>query len=150
MATLTLYYNGNDLITNTSVKYNTEIVGCLGYKQLQNAVIYSDSGLTTPSGNAFFDISVLKIPDATGNNAVYDTELGYFMFTTGSGQTNTIAFTIALYNTDTPGFLSGTAYNFEITSGSGIYLGAVGTVNYAIDLTTQIRTVTITYIVPSP
>ena len=149
--TRTLYYYGNELITNTSVKYNTEVVGCLGYKQLQNTVIY-DTTITTgelsgPIGNAFFDISVLKIPDGT-DNTVYDTELSYFMFTTGSGsQTDTIAFTIALYNPGSAGFLSSGSYTFEITSGSGTYLGAVGSVVYVIN-SDGLRTVTITGAVP--
>lgn len=148
--TRTLYYYGNELITNTSVKYNTEVVGCLGYKQLQNTVIYetnTDGVLSGSIGNAFFDISVLKIPDGT-DNTVYDTELSYFMFTTGSGsQTDTIAFTIALYNPGSAGFLSSGSYTFEITSGSGTYLQAVGSVGYVIN-SDGLRTVTITGVVP--
>jgi hypothetical protein len=143
---ITLYYSANDLITNTSVKYNTEIVGCLGYKQLQNAVIYSDSGLSTSLGVAFFDISILKIPNGA-NNTVYDTELGYFMFETSSGQTNSIGFTIALYTPDVAGVLPAGSYEFQITNGSGVYLGATGTVSYSID-PNGLRTVTITYTIP--
>ena len=140
-----IYYSANNLFTiKLPVNYDTELVSSLGYKQMQTTPIYSDFNLTTQIGNAFFDISILKIPSGS-SIAAFDTELGYFFFPSVSSPDNTtssIEFTVALFNPDTSSVLPAGTYNFPITGGSGAYLNTAATsVAYNVD-SSGIRSIT--------
>ena len=134
----TIYYTASQLKTVKSVDYDTEIVSCLAYKQMQQAVTYSDQGLTTATGNIYYDISVLKIPNGSVNTA-YDCETGYIFWNNSS--VNSIIFSAPLFNPSTTSIFSTGTYNFPILGGTGAYLGATGSVQIVVN-SSGLRTVT--------
>jgi len=138
LPTSTIYYTASQLKTVKSVDYDTEIVSCLAYKQMQQAVTYSDVGLTTATGNIYYDISVLKIPNGSVNTA-YDCETGYIFWNNSS--INSIIFSAPLFNPSTASIFSTGTYNFPILGGTGAYLGATGSVQIIV-ASSGLRTVT--------
>ena len=136
----TIYYTASQLKTVKSVDYDTEIVSCLAYKQMQQAVTYSDSSLNSPVGNIYYDISVLKIPNGSVNTA-YDCETGYIFWNNSS--VNSIIFSAPLFNPSTTSIFPPGTYNFPILGGTGKYLGASGSVQIIVS-SSGLRTVTFT------
>jgi hypothetical protein len=139
----TIYYTASQLKTVKSVDYDTEIVSCLAYKQMQQAVTYSNSALSSTVGNIYYDISVLKIPNGSVNTA-YDCETGYIFWNDSS--INSIVFSAPLFNPSTTSIFPPGTYNFPILGGTGTYLGAKGSVQIIVN-SSGLRTVSfsITY-----
>jgi len=139
----TIYYTASQLKTVKSVDYDTEIVSCLAYKQMQQAVTYSNSALSSTVGNIYYDISVLKIPNGSVNTA-YDCETGYIFWNDSS--INSIVFSAPLFNPSTTSIFPTGTYNFPILGGTGTYLGAKGSVQIIVN-SSGLRTVSfsITY-----
>ena len=141
LPTSTIYYTASQLKTVKSVDYDTEIVSCLAYKQMQQAVTYSNSGLSISLGNIYYDISVLKIPNGSVNTA-YDCETGYIFWNTSTGSNNdSIVFNAPLFNPSTTSVFPPGTYKFPILGGTGAYLGATGYVQIIVN-SSGLRTVT--------
>ena len=126
-----LYYSYSILKQFGPIMLPVENANSLAYTKMQESELYSDDKLKKSVGSVFYDISILQIDTRT-----YDTELATISLKDGC-----ITFTVTEFNTKTPGQLMSGIYSFDITGGTGKYLGATGIVNFAVS-PTGLRTIT--------
>ena len=126
-----LYYSFNILKQFGPLELPAENINSLAYTKMQESKLYSDDKFKKSVGSVFYDISILQIDTRT-----YDSELSTISLKDGC-----ITFTVTVFNTKTPGQLPPGNYSFDITGGTGKYLGVTGTVNIAASLT-GLRTIT--------
>jgi|688.fasta_scaffold708047_1 hypothetical protein len=128
-----LYYSYNILKQFGPIVLPVESANSLAYKKFLQSDLYSDDTLKTKNSSIFYDISILQI-----DTTIYDSEQAIISLKDGC-----INFTVTIVNnTDFPGqFISGNNYSFDITGGTGKYLGAKGFVNIAVSKS-GLRTIT--------
>ena len=127
-----LYYSFNILKQFGPLELPVANANCLAYKKFQQSELYSDDTLKTRVGGIFYDVSILQVETVT-----YDVNIAMISLKDGC-----INFTVSYINTTTPGqFVPGSNLTFDITGGTGKYLGATGIVNIAVS-PTGLRTIT--------
>jgi hypothetical protein len=115
------------------------------YQNLGQTILFGSRLFNIPIGNGLFTLSLFEQSMSNGKIDVYVVENTVFFLNDplDENNKNCIYFTISTFNTTTKNkFNPNTNLTYQITGGSGKYLGASGIVNFLVD-SDGVRNVTI-------
>jgi len=108
------------------------------YQNLQQTILFGSTLFNDPIGNGFYILSLFQTFNQNNINDpnFFDIENGVYYFNDVNDikKKNCIYFTISAYNSSFENkFLPNINNTYQITGGSGKYLGAQGTINFITD-----------------